>query len=60
MVGSWSRSVVPVKSESLIRNNDEKERSTGDGFSRCWFASEEAVQPWLAIEELKVMIRCIP
>ncbi len=38
--------------------DDEQGRSTGGGFARCWFASEEAVQPLL--DELKVTIRCIP
>ncbi|MFN9851132.1 MAG: proline--tRNA ligase [Planctomycetota bacterium] len=38
--------------------DDEQGRSQGGGFARCWFASEQAVQPLL--DELKVTIRCIP
>ena len=43
---------------SFFQLDDEQGRSTGGGFAKCWFASEEAVQPLL--DELKVTIRCIP
>lgn len=53
---------VEITSEAAFREyfqpDDERGRSTGGGFARCWFASEEAVQPLL--DELKVTIRCIP
>ena len=53
---------VELKSETEFRAffqpDDERGRSTGGGFAKCWFASEEAVQPLL--DELKVTIRCIP
>jgi prolyl-tRNA synthetase len=53
---------VELKSEAEFRSffqpDDEQGRSTGGGFAKCWFASEEAVQPLL--DELKVTIRCIP
>ena len=51
-----------IHSEAEFRNyfqpDDEQGRSTGGGFAKCWFASEEAVQGLL--DELKVTIRCIP
>ncbi len=53
---------VELKSEAEFRSffqpDDEQGRSTGGGFAKCWFESEEAVQPLL--DELKVTIRCIP
>ena len=53
---------VELKSEAEFRDffqlDDEQGRSTGGGFAKCWFASEEAVKPLL--DELKVTIRCIP
>lgn len=53
---------VTLQSEAEFRSffqpDDEQGRSTGGGFAKCWFASEEAVQPLL--DELKVTIRCIP
>ncbi|MFN7627420.1 MAG: His/Gly/Thr/Pro-type tRNA ligase C-terminal domain-containing protein, partial [Pirellula sp.] len=53
---------VELKSEAEFRGyfkpDDEQGRSSGGGFAKCWFASEEEVQPLL--DELKVTIRCIP
>jgi len=53
---------VELKSEAEFRDyfkpDDEQGRSSGGGFAKCWFASEEEVQPLL--DELKVTIRCIP
>ena len=53
---------VELKTEAEFRSffqlDDEQGRSTGGGFAKCWFTSEEAVQPLL--DELKVTIRCIP
>ncbi len=36
----------------------EEAKITQGGFAKCWFSSEEEVQPLL--DELKVTIRCIP
>lgn len=53
---------VELKSEAEFRSffqpDDEEGRSTGGGFAKCWFSSEEEVQGLL--DELKVTIRCIP
>ena len=53
---------VELHSEAEFRAyfvpDDDRECSTGGGFAKCWFSSEEAVQPLL--DELKVTIRCIP
>jgi prolyl-tRNA synthetase len=57
-----TENTVDIASISEFRDyfqpDDEQGRSTGGGFARCWFASEEAVKPIL--DELKVTIRCIP
>ena len=53
---------VELNSEAEFRDyfkpDDEQGRSSGGGFAKCWFASEQDVQPLL--DELKVTIRCIP
>jgi len=53
---------VEIRNEAEFRDyfqpDDEQGRSTGGGFAKCWFTSEQAVQPLL--DELKVTIRCIP
>jgi prolyl-tRNA synthetase len=53
---------VEIASEKEFRSyfqpDDEQGRSKGGGFAKCWFSSEEKVQPLL--DELKVTIRCIP
>jgi prolyl-tRNA synthetase len=53
---------VEIRNEAEFRDyfqpDDEQGRSTGGGFAKCWFSSEQAVQPLL--DELKVTIRCIP
>lgn len=53
---------VSIATESEFREffqpDDDRGRSTGGGFAKCWFSSEQAVQK--LIDELKVTIRCIP
>jgi len=43
---------------AFFQPDDEQGRSVGGGFAKCWFSSEDEVQPLL--DELKVTIRCIP
>lgn len=53
---------VELKSEAEFREyfagGDEDNKINKGGFARCWFSSEDEVQPLL--DELKVTIRCIP
>jgi prolyl-tRNA synthetase len=53
---------IEIHNEAQFRDyfkpDDQQGRSVGGGFAKCWFSSEEDVQPLL--DELKVTIRCIP
>jgi prolyl-tRNA synthetase len=53
---------IEIHNETQFRDyfkpDDQQGRSVGGGFAKCWFSSEEDVQPLL--DELKVTIRCIP